>query len=115
MTKDTQKKSKRKGRNKQEVIAINQAEPEPEAVKTPIDLLKVTVKTRPEDCQCHIRWKHRLTIMFFAGTGEQQFVLWKEEAQICKSVCKRGSGPPGDSLTRTACLRVSGTETQSHQ
>ncbi|KAI4879581.1 hypothetical protein NFI96_026535 [Prochilodus magdalenae] len=38
--KDTQKKSKRKGRNKQEVISFSQAEPEPEAVKTPIDLLK---------------------------------------------------------------------------
>ncbi|KAG9267085.1 activating signal cointegrator 1 isoform X1 [Astyanax mexicanus] len=37
---NTQKKSKRKGRNKQEVLAFSQAEPEPEAVKTPIDLLK---------------------------------------------------------------------------
>lgn len=41
VTKDTQKKSKRKGRNKQEVISFSQAEPEPETVKTPIDLLKV--------------------------------------------------------------------------
>ncbi|XP_071778576.1 activating signal cointegrator 1 [Centroberyx gerrardi] len=40
MTKDSQKKSKRKGRNKQEVMTISQAEPEPEAVKTPIDLMK---------------------------------------------------------------------------
>lgn len=38
-TKDTQKKSKRKGRNKQEIAAVCQAEPEP--VKTPIDLMKV--------------------------------------------------------------------------
>lgn len=37
-TKDSQKKSKRKGRNKQEVIPIVQTEPEPEPVKTPIDL-----------------------------------------------------------------------------
>lgn len=41
-TKDTQKK-KRKGRNKQEVVSISQAEPEPEVVKTPIDLVKVCV------------------------------------------------------------------------
>ncbi|XP_010731092.2 activating signal cointegrator 1 [Larimichthys crocea] len=34
----TQKKSKRKGRNKQEVVTVSQTEPEPEAVKTPIDL-----------------------------------------------------------------------------
>ncbi|XP_067105193.1 activating signal cointegrator 1 isoform X1 [Osmerus mordax] len=40
MTKDCQKKSKRKGRNKQEVMAVSQVEIEPEAVKTPIDLLK---------------------------------------------------------------------------
>ncbi|XP_066503989.1 activating signal cointegrator 1 [Hoplias malabaricus] len=40
VSKDTQKKSKRKGRNKQEVMTFSQAEPEPEVVKTPIDLLK---------------------------------------------------------------------------
>ncbi|KAM3877415.1 activating signal cointegrator 1 [Diretmus argenteus] len=40
MTKDTQKKAKRKGRNKQEPMTVSQAEPEPEAVKTPIDLMK---------------------------------------------------------------------------
>ncbi|XP_038557725.1 activating signal cointegrator 1 isoform X2 [Micropterus salmoides] len=40
MSKDTQKKSKRKGRNKQEVMTVSQTEPEPEAVKTPIDLMR---------------------------------------------------------------------------
>lgn len=40
MAKDTQKKSKRKGRNKQEVQTVSQADPEPEAVKTPIDLMR---------------------------------------------------------------------------
>ncbi|XP_042263245.1 activating signal cointegrator 1 [Thunnus maccoyii] len=40
MTKDSQKKSKRKGRNKQEVITVSQTEPEPETVKTPIDLMR---------------------------------------------------------------------------
>uniref|UniRef100_A0A1A7YS65 Activating signal cointegrator 1 n=1 Tax=Iconisemion striatum TaxID=60296 RepID=A0A1A7YS65_9TELE len=40
MTKDTQKKSKRKGRNKQEVMSLSRPEPEPEAVKTPIDLMR---------------------------------------------------------------------------
>lgn len=38
-TRDAQKKSKRKGRNKQEIVTVCQAEPEP--VKTPIDLMKV--------------------------------------------------------------------------
>ncbi|KAK2869512.1 hypothetical protein Q7C36_001383 [Tachysurus vachellii] len=38
-SKDTQKK-KRKGRNKQEVVLSSQAEPEPEIVRTPIDLMK---------------------------------------------------------------------------
>ncbi|XP_033488714.1 activating signal cointegrator 1 [Epinephelus lanceolatus] len=40
MTKDTQKKSKRKGRNKQELPTVSQTELEPEAVKTPIDLMR---------------------------------------------------------------------------
>ncbi|CAK6973602.1 activating signal cointegrator 1 [Scomber scombrus] len=40
MTKDSQKKSKRKGRNKQEVMTVSQTEPEPETVKTPIDLMR---------------------------------------------------------------------------
>ncbi|XP_013857025.1 activating signal cointegrator 1 [Austrofundulus limnaeus] len=39
-TKDTQKKSKRKGRNKQEVMTVSRTEPEPEVVKTPIDLMR---------------------------------------------------------------------------
>jgi len=42
MSKDSLKKSKRKGRNKQEVMAVSQSEPEPEAVKTPIDLMRVS-------------------------------------------------------------------------
>lgn len=42
MTIDTQKKSKRKGRNKQEVITLSQTEPEPEVVKTPIDQMRVS-------------------------------------------------------------------------
>ena len=42
MAKDSQKKSKRKGRNKQEVITVSQTEPEPETVKTPIDLMRVS-------------------------------------------------------------------------
>uniref|UniRef100_A0A8P4G5J8 Activating signal cointegrator 1 n=1 Tax=Dicentrarchus labrax TaxID=13489 RepID=A0A8P4G5J8_DICLA len=45
MTKDTQKKSKRKGRNKQEVMTVSQTEPEPEAVKTPIDLMRAQENT----------------------------------------------------------------------
>lgn len=44
MSKDTQKKSKRKGRNKQEVMTVSQTEPEPEAVKTPIDLMRVSTR-----------------------------------------------------------------------
>lgn len=37
---NTQKKSKRKGRNKQEVLAVSPVELEPEAVKTPVDLMR---------------------------------------------------------------------------
>ncbi|CAF99916.1 unnamed protein product, partial [Tetraodon nigroviridis] len=37
ITKDAQKKSKRKGRNRQEAVTLNKIEAEPETVKTPID------------------------------------------------------------------------------
>ncbi|KAJ8417954.1 hypothetical protein AAFF_G00227970 [Aldrovandia affinis] len=40
MTKDSLKKSKRKGRNRQELPTVSDPEPGPEEVKTPIDLLK---------------------------------------------------------------------------
>ncbi|XP_061616734.1 activating signal cointegrator 1 [Phyllopteryx taeniolatus] len=40
-TKDSQRKSKRKGRNKQELLTVSQTDLEPEAVKTPIDLMRV--------------------------------------------------------------------------
>ncbi|XP_040925957.1 activating signal cointegrator 1 isoform X2 [Betta splendens] len=40
MTKDAQKKSKRKGRNKQETMTLSQTEPEQEIVKTPIDFVR---------------------------------------------------------------------------
>lgn len=42
MTKDAQKKSKRKGRNRQEVVTLNRQEAEPETVKTPIDERRVS-------------------------------------------------------------------------
>ncbi|XP_073320548.1 activating signal cointegrator 1 [Pagrus major] len=45
MSKDTQKKSKRKGRNKQEVMTASPVEPEPEPVKTPIDLMRAQENT----------------------------------------------------------------------
>lgn len=50
MTKDTQKKSKRKGRNKQEVVTASQTEPEPEAVKTPMDLMRVSAPKFTSHC-----------------------------------------------------------------
>ncbi|XP_017269684.1 activating signal cointegrator 1 [Kryptolebias marmoratus] len=40
MSKDTQKKPKRKGRNKQEVMTTSRTEPEAEVVKTPIDMMR---------------------------------------------------------------------------
>ncbi|XP_077375096.1 activating signal cointegrator 1 isoform X1 [Festucalex cinctus] len=40
-TKDSQKKSKRKGRNKLEVLTVSQMDLEPEPVKTPMDLMRV--------------------------------------------------------------------------
>lgn len=45
MAKESQKKSKRKGRNKQEGITYSPQEPEPEAVRTPIDLKRVSTSS----------------------------------------------------------------------
>lgn len=42
MTKDAQKKSKRKGRNRQEFVTLNKIEAEPETIKTPIDERRVS-------------------------------------------------------------------------
>lgn len=42
MTKDGQKKSKRKGRNRQELVTLNKMEAEPETAKTPIDERRVS-------------------------------------------------------------------------
>lgn len=42
VTKDAQKKSKRKGRNRQEVVTVNKLEAEPEIIKTPIDERRVS-------------------------------------------------------------------------
>ncbi|KAJ8272183.1 hypothetical protein COCON_G00110420 [Conger conger] len=41
VAKDLLKKTKRKGRNRQELLTVSEPEPAPEVVKTPIDLLKV--------------------------------------------------------------------------
>ncbi|XP_061671308.1 activating signal cointegrator 1 isoform X2 [Syngnathoides biaculeatus] len=40
-TKDSQKKSKRKGRHKQELLTVSQTDVDPETVKTPIELMRV--------------------------------------------------------------------------
>uniref|UniRef100_A0A673GPN4 Thyroid hormone receptor interactor 4 n=1 Tax=Sinocyclocheilus rhinocerous TaxID=307959 RepID=A0A673GPN4_9TELE len=84
-TKDTQKKSKRKGRNKQEIVTVCQAEPEP--VKTPIDLMKVCQLIR--DLLSFIRHKR---------TAAQAHVWLRNTDNNCLScgwiVCEQeGSGP----------------------
>lgn len=59
-SKDTQKKSKRKGRNKQEFVSVSQPEPEP--VKTPIDLMKVQhVVLHPLQSFIKSNWAYGLT------------------------------------------------------
>ena len=54
LNRDTQKKSKRKGRNKQEVMTVCQTDPEPEAVKTPIDLMRVSIHQPKQSCTHHL-------------------------------------------------------------
>lgn len=54
MIKDSQKKSKRKGRNKQEVMPVSQTEPEAEEVKTPIDMKRVSTHGHSPSSSSHL-------------------------------------------------------------
>lgn len=76
LTGDTQKKSKRKGRNKQEVITLSQNEPEAEAVKTPIDLMRVSTA-----------WlKHLFFYQLFNGVNSCGFHTQQHTTVVLKSL-----------------------------
>uniref|UniRef100_A0A8C5ALN7 Activating signal cointegrator 1 n=1 Tax=Gadus morhua TaxID=8049 RepID=A0A8C5ALN7_GADMO len=105
VTKDSQKK-KRKGRNKQEVITLSPAEPEPEAVRTPIDLIKaqegsLTTSSKKKNKFVNLYAKEgegKLTVMLPGRHGCECLAQKHNLINNCLScgriVCEQeGSGP----------------------
>ncbi|XP_059926841.1 activating signal cointegrator 1 isoform X1 [Gadus macrocephalus] len=105
LTKDSQKK-KRKGRNKQEVITLSPAEPEPEAVRTPIDLIKaqegsLTTSSKKKNKFVNLYAKEgegKLTVMLPGRHGCECLAQKHNLINNCLScgriVCEQeGSGP----------------------
>lgn len=84
MTKDTQKKSKRKGRNKQEVVAVSQTEPEPEAVKTPIDLMRAQEHSSTSSTK-----KKNKFINLYNKEGQDRLAVLLPGRQSCECLAQK--------------------------
>ncbi|XP_030622009.1 activating signal cointegrator 1 [Chanos chanos] len=84
VTKDTQKKSKRKGRNKQEVIPISQLEPEPETVKTPIDLRKA----QENSAQSSVKKKTKF-VNLYAKEGQDKLAVLLPGRHSCDCLAQK--------------------------
>uniref|UniRef100_A0A7N6F7L3 ASCH domain-containing protein n=1 Tax=Anabas testudineus TaxID=64144 RepID=A0A7N6F7L3_ANATE len=83
MIKDTQKKSKRKGRNKQEVMTVDQTEPEPEAVKTPIDLMRAQ-----ENSSTSTKKKSKF-VNLYAKEGQDRLAVLLPGRQACECLAQK--------------------------
>ncbi|XP_073691804.1 activating signal cointegrator 1 [Garra rufa] len=82
-TKDTQKKSKRKGRNKQEMaVTICQAEPEP--VKTPIDLMKAQESSSSSSVK-----KKSKFVNLYAKEGRDKLAVLLPGRQACECLAQK--------------------------
>ncbi|KAM4602520.1 activating signal cointegrator 1 [Polymixia lowei] len=84
MTKDSQKKSKRKGRNKQEVMTVSQAEPEPEAVKTPIDLMKAQESNTSSSTK-----KKSKFVNLYAKEGQDKLAITLPGRHACECLAQK--------------------------
>ncbi|KAK1798454.1 hypothetical protein P4O66_006745, partial [Electrophorus voltai] len=84
VTKDTQKKSKRKGRNKQEVISVSQMEPEEETVKTPIDLIKAQ-----ENSASSLVKKKNKFVNLYAKEGQDRLAVLLPGRHSCDCLAQR--------------------------
>lgn len=84
MTKDTQKKSKRKGRNKQEVMTVSQTEPEPEVVKTPIDLMRVQENSNTSSSK-----KKKKFVDLYAKEGQDRLTVLLPGRSACDCLAQK--------------------------
>nr|ACQ57960.1 Activating signal cointegrator 1 [Anoplopoma fimbria] len=84
MTKDSQKKSKRKGRNKQELLTVSQTEPEPEAVKTPIDLMRA----QENSCSSSTKKKSKF-VSLYAKEGQDKLTILLPGRHACDCLAQK--------------------------
>ncbi|XP_040899900.1 activating signal cointegrator 1 [Toxotes jaculatrix] len=83
-TKDTQKKSKRKGRNKQEVMTVSQTELEPEAVKTPIDLMRAQENSSASSAK-----KKSKFVSLYAKEGQDRLAVLLPGRHACECLAQK--------------------------
>lgn len=83
-TRDPQKKSKRKGRNKQEVMTVNQTEPEPEAVKTPMDLMRAQ-----ENSSASSTKKKTKFVNLYAKEGQDKLTILLPGRNSCDCLAQK--------------------------
>lgn len=84
VTKDTQKKSKRKGRNKQEVLTVSQTEPESEAVKTPIDLMRAQENSSTSSTK-----KKSKFVNLYAKEGQDKLSILLPGRHACECLAQK--------------------------
>ncbi|XP_058486282.1 activating signal cointegrator 1 [Solea solea] len=80
--KDAQKKSKRKGRNRQEAITVSQTEPEPETVKTPIDLMRAQENTSSTK-------KKNKFVSLYAKEGQDKLTVLLPGRHSCECLAQK--------------------------
>ncbi|KAI1889412.1 hypothetical protein AGOR_G00162610 [Albula goreensis] len=84
VAKDSLKKSKRKGRNRQEVpTGVSEPEPVPEDVKTPIDLLKAQ-----ESCSSSVRKKNKF-VNLYAKEGQDKLAILLPGRHSCECLAQK--------------------------
>ncbi|XP_068596209.1 activating signal cointegrator 1 [Brachionichthys hirsutus] len=84
--KDTQKKSKRKGRNKQEVVTVSQTEPEQEAVKTPIDQMRAQENSRTSSTK-----KKNKFVSLYNKEGQDRLAVLLPGRHACECLAQKHS------------------------
>ncbi|XP_035484596.1 activating signal cointegrator 1 isoform X1 [Scophthalmus maximus] len=84
LSKDAQKKSKRKGRNKQELMIVSQTEPEPEAVKTPIDLMRA----QENSCTSSTKKKSKF-VSLYNKEGQDRLTVLLPGRHACECLAQK--------------------------
>ncbi|MBN3314068.1 TRIP4 protein, partial [Atractosteus spatula] len=80
---DSLKKSKRKGRNKQEVPTVPEQEPAPEEVKTPIDLLKA------QESKSSTTVKKKKFVNLYAQEGQDRLAVLLPGRHPCECLAQK--------------------------